>query len=309
MTVMEHICTPERDTAVALGVFDGVHIGHQAVIGEAVNGREDGLLPVVFTFHMGRQRPVNKRGQDVILTDSLKQQKLSELGVETIYKIHFDEVREFAPEYFVREILAKSLRAKKIVCGYDFRFGKDAAGDCELLQRLCAELGVRAVVVPPMLDGGEPVSSTRIRHCLKSGDITGANRLLGYEYTIDMKVIDGLKNGRKLGFPTINQEFAPGQLVPRFGVYASHVLLDGKAYGGVTNIGVKPTIAGVRSPLAETFIIGIDRDLYGQHIPVSLFCFLRGERKFSGLDELSSTVKQNIETVKSMIQKDHFTIK
>lgn len=304
MTVIDHIETPKQKTAVALGVFDGVHIGHQAVIGEAVNGREEGLLPAAFTFSMGRQKPVNKRGQEAILTDRLKQQKLSELGAEILYKIRFDEVREYSPERFVKEVLIGKLRAARVVCGYDFRFGKDAAGDSALLRSLCEESGTEAVIVPPMLDGGEPVSSTRIRHSLKNGDIAAANRLLGYEYTIDMRVIDGMKNGRKLGFPTINQEYSPGQLVPRFGVYASHVLLDGKIYGGVTNIGVKPTIAGERSPLAETFIIGVDRDLYGQHIPVSLFCFLRGERKFSGLDELSVTVKQNIETVKQMMLKD-----
>ncbi len=303
MKIENKLLDLQENTSVALGVFDGVHIGHQAVIGEAVNGRENGLVPVVFTFDLNHERPTHKKGQETLLTPRLKEQKIAELGAELMLNIPFEEVRTLSPEAFVEQILFHRLRAKQVVCGFDFRFGRDAAGDSALLERLGEALGIRVVVVPPMLDRGEPVSSTRIRHYLREGNISAANRLLGYEYCYDMTVVDGLKNGRKMGIPTINQEFAPGYLIPKFGVYASRVLLDGKEYLGMTNIGVKPTIAGNRNPLSETFIIGVDRNLYGQNIRVSLFQYLREERKFSGLAELSTTVKGDIDRVKAMLPK------
>lgn len=294
-------------TSLALGVFDGVHIGHQAVIGEAACGGEDGLLSAVFTFDMKQMRPSRKEGQALILTDSLKQQKIAEMGISLLLDVPFETVRELSPKAFVRDVLYGRLSAKKVVCGYDFRFGKNAAGTPETLASLGKELGIEVLTVPPMMENGKAVSSTRIRYALMAGEIETANRLLGYPYTYDMPVTEGLKNGRKMGVPTINQEFAPGQLIPKFGVYASHVLLDGKTYLGMTNIGVKPTIDGVRSPLAETYIVGIDRDLYGRKVPVSLFAYLREEKKFSGLEELSAVVKGDIETIRSKYGKTLLT--
>ena len=228
MTVKTQIESLTKPTSIALGVFDGVHIGHQAVIGEAVNGEADGLMPVVFTFDTGGEKPEHKKGQETILTTSLKRKKMEELGVSVIYEIPFDTVKDYSPEYFAEHILFSQLHAAKIVCGFDFRFGKNAAGNTELLKQLCCKMGVEVVVVPPMMDQGQPVSSTRIRRYLKEGDIVSANRLLGYEYSYDMMVVDGLKNGRKIGIPTINQEFDPGFLIPKFGVYASKVWVDGK---------------------------------------------------------------------------------
>ncbi len=303
MKIENRLLDLQENTSVALGVFDGVHIGHQAVIGEAVNGREDGLIPAVFTFDLKNGRPAHKKGQEIILTPRLKEQKIAELGMELMLNIPFEKVKDLSPEVFVEQILHKRLKAKRIVCGFDFRFGKNAAGDPALLQRLGEALGIRIAVLPPMRDHGEPVSSTRIRQYLREGDLPAANRLLGYEYCYDMTVVDGLKNGRKMGIPTINQEFDPGYLIPKFGVYASRVLLDGRAYLGLTNIGVKPTIAGTRSPLSETFIIGVDRDLYGQNVRVSLFQYLREERKFSGMEELSMTVRGDIDRVKAMLSE------
>lgn len=302
MTVKTQIESITKPTSIALGVFDGVHIGHQAVIGEAVNGKDDGLTPVVFTFDTSAEKPDHKKGQETILTTSLKRQKMQELGVSVVYEIPFDTVKDYSPEYFVEHILFSRLHAAKIVCGFDFRFGKNAAGDTALLKQLCGKMGIEVVVVPPMKDRGKPVSSTRIRHYLKEGDVLSANRLLGYEYSYDMVVVDGLKNGRKIGIPTINQEFDPGFLIPKFGVYASKVIVDGKELLGITNIGVKPTIQGTRNPLAETYIIGFDQNLYGQKIPVSLFQYLREEQKFQNLDELSATVRRDIDRTKILMR-------
>lgn len=304
MRVINHLQCMEQDTSVALGAFDGVHVGHQAVIGEAVNGVEVGLCPVVFTFDLSGSRPKQKQGQKQILSNAIKQEKIMALGAEVLLNISFEAVKDFSPDYFVKEILINKLRARRVICGFDFRFGKDAAGDTELLQDLCKREGVEVIVIPPMMDGGKPISSTRIRRYLDEGNIEAANRLLGYEFIYSMPVVDGLKNGKKWGFPTINQQFPPGALVPKFGVYASHVLVDGVIYGGITNIGVKPTIEGNRSPLSETYIIGTEKDLYGQIVPVSLFYFLRGEKKFHNVDELTKEVQNNIETVRQMMKQN-----
>ena len=309
MRVVNCLPSMKQATSIALGVFDGVHIGHQAVIREAVKGAAEGLCPVVFTFDLSEERPKQKQGQKQILSDAFKQKKIAALGAELLLNISFHTVKDFTPEYFVTEILLKTLHARRVVCGFDFRFGKNAVGDVSLLQRLCTARGIEVVVIPPMLDGGEPVRSTRIRRYLSAGDIEAANRLLGYEFIYAMPVVNGLKNGKKWGFPTINQKFSSKALVPKFGVYASHVLVDGVVYGGITNIGVKPTIEGKRSPLSETYIIGMEQELYGKTVPVSLFYFLRGEKKFNSVEDLTKEVQSNIETVSCMIQRDGFAQK
>lgn len=145
MTVKTQIESLTKPTSIALGVFDGVHIGHQAVIGEAINGEADGLMPVVFTFDTGGEKPEHKKGQETILTTSLKRKKMEELGVSVIYEIPFDTVKDYSPEYFAEHILFSQLHAAKIVCGFDFRFGKNAAGNTELLKQLCCKMGVEVV--------------------------------------------------------------------------------------------------------------------------------------------------------------------
>ena len=287
------------DTAVALGLFDGVHRGHQSVIRAAVS--ESTLTPAVFTFQFDQKDLITKPHFARILSPALKVRKLEELGVQVMFEPLFSSIMSMEPESFFNGILRNFMHAGAIFCGEDFHFGKGASGDTALLQRYCKDAGIRFEVVPPLLDDGAPVSSTRIRAALREGDIPLANRLLGYPYMTDGVVVHGRHLGRKLGFPTINQLFSPEDLIPRFGVYATIAEIDGKRYVGATDIGVKPSVGEGYAPAAETYILDFDGDLYGKNITLSYYAFLRGERKFASLAELTETVLYNAQQAKELL--------
>lgn len=297
MKVYKELTGVGAQTAVALGLFDGLHRGHRAVIERAVEQKANGLIPVVLTFSTGRLAPQRKQGMKRLLTETLQMQAFEQVGAEVVEIPAFERLKEFSPQEFVERILVDLFHARVIVCGFNFRFGKNAAGDVVLLRELCAHYGIELVTVPALMDGGEPVSSSRIRSCLLEGKIEDANRMLGYPYSFDFEVAHGLEIGRQIGIPTINQIYPESFLIPKFGVYASYSFLNGKRYRSITNVGVKPTIAGERLPLAETHIMGINAHLYGQHIKVGLVRYMRGERKFDSIDALSAEIHANIETI------------
>lgn len=288
-------------TAVALGLFDGVHRGHQSVIREAV-ACAPGLTPAVFTFQFDQKSLITKKQFGRILSPDLKEKKLEEMGVEIMLQPAFSSIMSMEPKSFFTGILRNFMHADAVFCGNDFHFGKGASGDVALLRRYCEETGIRFEVVPPLLDDGQPVSSTRIRAALREGNIPLANRLLGYPYMTAGIVVHGRHLGHKLGFPTINQLFAPEDLIPRFGVYATIAEIDGKKYVGATDIGVKPTVGEGYAPAAETYLLDFDGDLYGKNITLSYYEFLRGERKFATLAELTETVLSNAEQAKELLR-------
>ena len=297
MIVQHHIVVTKQETAVALGLFDGVHRGHCAVIGKAVEGKKQGLLPTVLTFAVTDVVPKSKKEFRRLISDSEKMQRMEALGVELVVMPNFQTIMLMKAEEFVDEILHQRLRAKVVVTGEDYRFGRGSEGDVSLLEKLCANYGIRVEVVPELMDAGQPISSTRIRECLKRGDVPGANRLLGYPFGFDFTVVYGKQIGRTIGIPTINQEFPLDFILPKFGVYESYVEVYGKHYPAITNIGVKPTIDGERLPLAETHIIGVDDNLYGENIPVRLVRFLRPEKKFENIDSLTAAIRADIARV------------
>lgn len=279
-------------SALALGAFDGLHRGHQAVIRAALEfGKksefgEENLEAAVFTFDR------SPSGAASVLTGKDKEHLLREMGVRRLYTVDFPSVRELSAEEFVREVLFARCGAKRLCCGEDFRFGRGAAGDAALLERLCREQGASITVVPPVLDEGEKVSSTRIRQAVERGDIPLANRLLGRPFGFTLEVIHGNHIGAELGTPTINQAIPEGFTLPPFGVYASWVQVEGGFYYGVTNIGVKPTVGSDRV-LSETWLPKFSGDLYGREIHLSLLRFIRPERKFPSLDALKDEIIKN----------------
>ena len=280
-------------TSVALGYFDGVHLGHQAVIGRAVQeGRSRGLCPSVFTFTMGSQRPDGKVQARHLVSDETKYEALQDLGVEYVCCPQFEDFRGMDPQEFVDTLLIGSLKAKVLVCGYDFHFGHFAAGNPALLTELCQARGVEVFVVPAVAYEGEPISSTRIRRAVSQGEMEQARALLGRPYGVDFPIVQGNHLGRKLQFPTINQPFPPDFVLPRFGVYASLARVGEAWYTAVTNVGVKPTI-GTDRPLAETYLQGFSGDLYGKRVLVQLLHFLRPECKFSSVQALREQIAQD----------------
>ena len=288
-------------TAVALGLFDGVHRGHQAVIRAAADCAPE-LMPAVFTFRFDTRAVVTKKQFGTLLRPELKAKKLEENGIRFMLEPPFSTIMKMEPESFIQGILFNFMHAKAVFCGEDFRFGKNAAGDTRLLRDACQKNGVRFEIVRPVLDDGVPVSSTRIRAALREGDVPLANRLLGSPYMTCGTVVHGRHMGHSLGFPTINQLFSPEDLIPRFGVYATIVEVDGKEYVGATDIGVKPTVGDGYAPAAETFILGYDGDLYGRNIVIRYYAFLRGEKRFDSLEELTKTVLDNAKQAKGLLE-------
>lgn len=297
----EEMSVTSSETAVALGVFDGIHRGHQAVINYAVAFKDEGLTPAVFTFNTDTVTSKGNGQFDMLISDTLKMRKLSELGVQYIYSPEFSRIKDLTAHQFVEKVLKDKLNASVVVCGENFHFGKGAFCGSHDLATICEEYGIRTVIVPFTMYNGQPVSSTEIRRLIKEGNIDVADYLLGYDFHFDGEVIHGNAIGKTLSFPTINQHFEKRQVVPRFGVYASMAEIEGKLYPSITNIGIKPTIGSESVPLAETYIIDYDNDLYGKSVTVYLKRFIRPERKFSGLPELKGQLSEDVRKAKDIL--------
>lgn len=281
-----------------MGLFDGVHYGHRTVIRYAIDiaQRNAWIEPAVFTFETDTVTSKGNNGVEWLLSKELKREMIESLGVKYIYSPDFMNFKNLSAEEFVELVLCDKLTARFVICGEDFRFGKHAAGDVNELDRLCRKRGITVNVVPPVIETqGVRISSTMIRQLIKDGKIEEANQLLGYQYQMKMPVAYGQQIGRTINFPTINQYLSKKQVVPKFGVYASKVEFMGRVYRGVTNIGMKPTVGNTSVPLAETYIVGFDGDLYGETVKLSLVSFIRPEKKFDSIDELAERIKLDVE--------------
>lgn len=281
-------------TAVALGYFDGLHLGHMGVIGAALAQRD--LKPAVFTFNCDTTLPKFQSPEDIISFEN-KRELLAKAGVEYIFAPDFAKVCTLTDEDFVRTILRDTLNAGYACCGRNFRFGLGGHGTPERLRVIGAKYGIRAEIVEDVCLDGDLISSTRIRDFIRNGEIERANRLLGYEWQFKLPVVHGNGLGRKLSFPTINQILPETNVMPRFGVYRSYVQIHGRNYRGITNIGVRPTVGNSRGVICETHILNFNGDLYGENVAVSLCEFIRSERKFSGIEELKAQIELDIKTV------------
>lgn len=281
-------------SAVALGMFDGVHLGHRSVLELVRKQAQNGLNPSVFTFSTESVGIKHDASLCYLYPSAQKCRLLKDCGMQRIYHPPFAEVCDMTGEAFVQNILVQRFSAAYVCCGRDFRFGRGAACGAKELQRFGEAYGFRVEIAEDVLMDGLPVSSSRIRRHLQSGEIAAANALLGAPYTIEQEVVHGAKLGRTIGFPTVNQVFAGGQLVPKFGVYASKTIVDCVIYPSLTNIGRKPTVGYDGEPLAETHIIGFAGDLYGKTLQVQLHHFLRGEQKFASVAELTEQMQKDL---------------
>ena len=277
----------EKKRAVALGNFDGLHLGHMAVIDGVREFKE--LLPCVLLLEPLPSAEIGK----ALITQEEKQSLLDGLGVETV-RIDFATIKDWEPERFFNEIIVEKLNSGAVCCGFNYRFGKGGKGDSALLKKLCESAGIAFCECAAVEYGGEPVSSTRIRAALLDGDIEKANAMLGRPFGYCLEVVHGDKIGRLLDCPTINQLFPAELIVPKYGVYSSLARVDGKLLRSVTNIGRRPSFENDEQR-SETHIINYCADLYGQKIDVRLISYKRGERKFDSLDELKAQLNRDKE--------------
>ena len=282
---------------VALGFFDGVHSGHRAVIGGCVAEKGD-RRSVVLTFRESPARVLGQSAPPLLSTNERKAELMAQLGVDELIFADFDAVKELSPEDFVIEILRDRLNAKKVYCGFNYHFGYRGAGDSDMLIRLCEEQGIEVIVKEPVFCGGEQVSSSLIREKIAAGEIETANKLLGYRYAVTGRIDEGNHVGSTLGFPTVNIPIGRGLTVPRYGVYASELLIDGVRYRGATNIGVHPTVSTLDMPLCETFLLDFDGgELYGKKAVCELKAFIRGEMCFDSMEELTTQIRKDCERI------------
>lgn len=289
-------------TAVTLGKFDGVHLGHQLLLQHILERRD--LQSVMFTFDLHPGNLFSE--QEIKLTCTRNEQihYLESKGLDVLIAFPFTkETASMEPRDFVMEILKEQLDARLIVVGEDFRFGKNRSGDVALLQAMSKECGFEVISCPKVFYQGQAVSSTRIRELIQMGSMEEAAELLGRPYVIEGTVIHGNYLGHTVGMPTANVRPAMEKLLPPNGVYVADFTVDDKTYRGVTNLGYKPTIGGETVPGTETWIFDFKKDIYDKEVRVELLHFLRPERKFASLEEVKEQVDLDAEAARSYIRK------
>ena len=301
MRVITKLTPSDRPTSTALGYFDGVHKGHRAVIKEAVETAErEDLVPSVFTLQQSPRTVLRGEKSCNILTTEKKLGILSSLGVEQVWLIDFCTIKDITAESFVSDILKGVFNCRHVSCGFNYHFGAGAKGSGEILDEMCRSYDISVLARPRIIMGDKPVSSTRIRECIRHGEVRRAGQMLGEPYGFELPVIHGRELGRKLGTPTLNMKFPEGLVCPLFGAYASAVTIDGKSFCGVTDIGVKPTV-GSDEVLCETWMPDYTgEELYGRTLRIDLIDFLRPEVRFSSVEELQREILKNGETAKEI---------
>ena len=292
----------ETKRAIALGFFDGVHVGHGALlsrVGEV--STQKGLIPTAFTFDAHPGSRITGAVTPLINSPADRADLMRRCyGIKEVIVAHFDSMMRMDWRAFVTDYLVQEHHTAHIVAGHDFHFGYKGEGNPRRLRDLCRELGVGCDIIPKVELDGITVSSTYIRTLLAQGEMERADRFLGHPHVLTDTVSHGKRLGSALGFPTVNLRFQPGVLVPAHGVYATRVYFEnGESRPAVTNVGVRPTVDDQGAVNVEGFILDFDGNLYGQTIRMEFYQYLRGERKFPSLEALRAEVLRNADQTRS----------
>jgi riboflavin kinase/FMN adenylyltransferase len=289
--------------SVAVGTFDGIHLGHEALIRGAVSAARHLLIgSAVLTFDRHPLEVLDPgRAPLLLTTPGQRALRIASLGVDHMVAVRFDEAMRAMPaETFVRDILVGAMRAAVVHVGETFRFGKGRGGDLGLLRRMGCSLGFAVHSVPAVTVGGAPVSSSRIRTAVESGAVGVAWQLLGRPFALSGEVVRGDGIGRRLGYPTANLRCSERQAPPGDGVYATRVMLDDEAFAGACSIGTRPTIGG-SARITEVHLLDFDRDLYGRTIEVEFIERLRGQEHYDTLDALVAQIAEDVRATRSVV--------
>ena len=287
--------------SIALGNFDGVHVGHQALISQAVEkGKEIGIKSGVFTFS---NHPKNLfAGENLIKNIIYQEEKaalIERLGVDYLFNIEFTwEISRMEPVDFIDRLLVEKMNMREAFCGFNYRFGYQAAGNPSILRKEGLEKGYNVNEIPPVTIDGDVVSSTLIRGLIKAGEMEECEKYLGRKYSIGGEVVVGNRLGRKIGFPTSNIMIDENMVTPPNGVYITYCIYNKEKYPSVTNVGVKPTIGSFKKNM-ETHIFNFDRELYGKMIKVEFLKMTRDEVKFDSVEELSQQIVKDCQMAKA----------
>ncbi len=291
-------------TGVGLGNFDGLHIGHMALINTLIREAQlNGLSSVVYTFTRHPENILRKKLiTPLLLTEQKKIDLLGEVHLDYLYFDQFNEdFSRLSPEDFVKNILINKLNIKLAVAGYDYRFGYQGQGDIPLLKELGKKYGFKVIVIPAIKCDNEIVSSTKIRECIIKGKLETAYKLLGRNYSITAEVVSGRRIGNTIGFPTANIHPERFLVLPENGVYITKTLLDGKLYNSMTNVGFNPTFEDAKQKTVETHIIDFNQDIYGKKIEVFFLKKIRDEIKFDTVELLIRQISEDMQVTKEYL--------
>ena len=292
-----------EESAVTLGKFDGIHKGHQKLIGCIVEKKAQGLKSVVFTFGQMPGTVFHGKGR-TILTREERQKHLAQMGVDYMVECPFvPEIIRMEPEKFIEDILVGQLHVRYIAVGPDFRYGYNRKGNVCLLKKLAPVFGYEVEVFEKERLEDKVISSTYVRHMLETGEMETVQKLLGYPYYVSGTVVHGHAIGRTIGIPTINLIPDDEKMLPPNGVYLTKTMIDEEEYFGITNIGVKPTISGEEAKGIETHLFDYEGNLYGRELIVEFFAFERAERKFDSLKDLQEQLKKDVLWGKNHVKK------
>jgi len=286
--------SPDKDMVLAIGVFDGVHLGHKYLISQLTEqARQHDMLSGVVTFRQ-HPREVLSHHKLVYLTDLPERIRLlKNEGVDAVIALSFNrDVAQLGARHFV-ELLVKHLRMRGLVIGPDFSLGRNREGNADTLRKLGQEMRFSVTVIPQITVNGQIVRSTMVRDALTKGDVKKVNEMTGRPFNLKGTVTTGAGRGSKLGFPTVNLDTQPGQSLPADGVYATWAFIDGQAYQSITNIGLRPTFDG-EGRTVETYIINYKGNLYGQELKIDMVERLRGERRFDTVEELKKQIAEDV---------------
>lgn len=295
-------------TVVTVGTFDGVHLGHQALL-RAIKkrARERAISSAVLTFEPHPLEVLRPEAAPPLLTTAEEKKEIfAQFGVDYVSFVPFTlEFSKYTPGEFVKEVLVRRLRARELVIGHDHGFGKNREGDVGVLERLGNTYGFGVHVVPGIEIDGEPVSSTRIRHVLSEGDVESAIEWLGRPYSVSGRVVRGLGRGQALGFPTANLASPPGQkLLPLEGIYVVRASVGSKLLEGLLHLGPRPTFPGLESTI-ELFLIDFSEDIYGRHVVVEFLTRIREVRSFASSSELVDQMREDLNVARRFFNSLH----
>ncbi|HEY6186204.1 MAG TPA: bifunctional riboflavin kinase/FAD synthetase [Pyrinomonadaceae bacterium] len=295
----------ERPTVLTLGVFDGLHLGHQLIMRTVVErARETGAVPTVITFDPHPRAVLHPESAPPLLqTFDQKIEAFGVLGLEQTIVIRFNKAfAQLRAEDFLRDVVAERLQAREVYLGRGFAFGRDREGNIELLRKVSDMLGFRAEEVPEVQLRGQRISSSRIRQLLSEGRANLARRMLGRPYGVEGRVVRGQERGRTLGFPTANLR-PQNRVIPRNGVYVTATLIEGAWRRSITNVGTRPTFEQEAEPSVETYVINWSGDLYGDVLRVRFLHRLRDERKFASIEDLRAQIERDRETANRYFER------
>ncbi len=294
--------SPKKDTLLTIGVFDGVHLGHKYLISRLTeNAKRQNLLSVVVTFRQHPQEVLSPQTKLPFLTSLAKRTSLlKDEGVDAIIPLSFTgELAQLSASQFV-SLLKKYLRMRGLIIGPDFALGRNREGNIDTLRSLGQDMNFNVTVIPPVMIGGEVVSSTAVRKALADGDMKGALKLIGRPFSLDGRVASGAGRGSKLGFPTANLDIDPQQALPAEGVYATWVYIDNQAHQSMTNIGRRPTFPGSERTV-EVLVLDYHDNLYERELKIGIIERLRSEKQFDTAEELKKQIAEDVKQGRAIL--------